>query len=286
VEKLRLKLVNVGISCILTFSAHQDRISCLLSSSEHVISLLKAATTIHDNIVLNKGQSNLSTLMRNMMRYSERVLVMIQPTVAKFLQETFYTTLNKFAAIYWAVTNRAGDMEGEWRKQKEDSYDGCYDCPYESRTISIDFIKGTFLVDGMPIGFLPKKITSNELFIRVFDSHIFEVQAAATPNAYVTKYPYHGNGRVQYEFYFNDQTKRLTINEYRIETNEMFQLIPHSCFKTELPDTFVSKQSHWLNKTKKIVEFRPISFKAPNFLDNKPYVLSLITGYVTETSNA
>ena len=53
-EKLRLKIVNVGVSCLLTFSAHQDRISCLLSSNEHVVSLLKAATTVHDNIILNK----------------------------------------------------------------------------------------------------------------------------------------------------------------------------------------------------------------------------------------
>jgi hypothetical protein len=99
-KDLRLKMVHIGISCLLTFSTHQDRINCLLSSDEHVISLLKAATTIHDNIILNKGQSNLSIFMRNIMRLSERVLVMAQPTIAEYLQRTSYQSLNRFASIY------------------------------------------------------------------------------------------------------------------------------------------------------------------------------------------
>ncbi|CAF5191014.1 unnamed protein product, partial [Rotaria magnacalcarata] len=164
VENLRLKLVTIGISCILTFSTHSDRIHCLLSSSEHVISLLKAATTTHDNIILNKTQSNISTFVRNMMRFSERTLMMVQPIVAEFLQKTCFQSLNDFVAIYWAVIRSKGTMNGQWKKRTEDLYDGWYDCQYESRYISINFIKGTFLVDGMAIGFLPENITTNELF--------------------------------------------------------------------------------------------------------------------------
>ncbi|CAF1334201.1 unnamed protein product [Rotaria sordida] len=282
-EKLRLKIVNVGISCLLTFSTHKDRISCLLSSNEHVISLLKAATTVHDNIILNKNQSNMSIFMKNMMRLSERILVMIQPTLAEFLQKTSYQSLNEFAAIYWAVIKRKGNMNGEWQKRKKDSHDGWYDCRYESKYISIDCIRGTFLVDDITIGFLPEKITTNELFVRVFGYHIFEAQAAEAPNTYITKHLYHGDGRVQYEFHFNDQTNRLTINERHIHKDEMFQLIPHKCFQTELPDTFVSDHSHWWNAKDQIVEFRPVHFKDADFLDNKPYVLSLTTGHITTT---
>jgi hypothetical protein len=115
-EKLRLKMVNVGVSCLLTFSTHSDRISYLLSSNEHIISLLKAATTVHDNTILNKNQSDMSTFMRNMMRFSERVSVMVQPTVAEFLQKTSYQSLNEFAAIYWAIIKSKGSMNEQWKK--------------------------------------------------------------------------------------------------------------------------------------------------------------------------
>ncbi|CAF3462404.1 unnamed protein product [Rotaria socialis] len=285
IENLRLKMVTIGISCILTFSIHSDRIHCLLSSNEDVMSLLKAATTTHDNIILNKIQSNISTFATNIMRFSERTLVMVQPIVAEFLQKTSFKSLNDFSAIYWAVIRSKGTMNGQWQKRTEDVYDGWYDCQYDSRYISINCIKGTFLVDGMTIGFLPESITTNELFVRVFEEHIFEVQLAESPKTYITRLPY-GNGQVQYEFHLNDETKHLTITERHITTNEIFQLIPHSHFQAELPDVFVSNHSHWLNKRSRIVEFRPIHFKEANFLDHKPYVLSLTTGYVVTNDMA
>ena len=281
VQNLRTKLVNIGICCILTFSANEDRIDSVLSSSEHVLSLMKAATTVHDNIVLNNSQSNMSTFIRNMMRYSERVLVLVQPTVAKFLEETSHVTLNEFAAIYWAVISSRGGMSGQWKKQKKDIYDGCYQCVYECRIISIDGIMGDFLVDRMTIGFLPQNITSDELFTRVFGSHVFEVQAAEMPHTYISKRSYHGHGRVQYEFYYNNHTKRLVITERHTNTKEIFQLICHKCFQSELPDIFVSNHSHWLNKSKQIIQFRPVHFKDSDFLDNIPYTLSKATGFLT-----
>ncbi|CAF1612201.1 unnamed protein product, partial [Rotaria sordida] len=283
VENLRLKMVTVGISCILTFSTNQQRINFLLSSNEDIVSLLKAATTVHDNIILTKNWANMSIFIRNIMRFSERVLVMIQPTVAKFLQKTFYQGLNEFTVIYWAVTKRKGSMNGQWTKRTENPYDGWYDCQYDSRVISIDFIRGTFLIDNMTIGFLPDKIIFHESFVRVFDAHIFEVQAADSPNTYITKHSYHGTGLVQYDFHFNDRNNHLIIKERYMQTNDIFQLIPHSFFENELPDMFVSNHSHWWNTKNQTIEFRPVHFKDINFLTNKSYILSMRTGYVTTT---
>ncbi|CAF1097430.1 unnamed protein product [Adineta steineri] len=282
VKKLREKMVNIGICCLMTFSTHEDRIKLLLSSNEHVLSLLKAATTVQDNIILNGNMSTMSTFMNNMMKFSERVLITLQPTIAKFLQETSYQSLNDFATIYWAVIRGKSSMNGQWKKRKADLYDGWYDCQYESRHVSIDCIRGMFLVDEMTIGFLPQKITSNELFARVFGNYIFEVQAAESPHTYVTKQPYH-NERVFYEFRFDDQINRLIINERHLKSNNVFQLIPHHCFEKELPDTFVVNHSHWYNAKDRQLEFRPVRFQNVKFLDDKPNVLSMDTGYITTT---
>ncbi|CAF1324840.1 unnamed protein product [Adineta steineri] len=281
VENLRLKLINVGVCSILTFSAAGGRIRYLLSSNEHIVSLLKAATTVHDNIILSKQQSNMSTFMVNMMRYSERVLVRIQPIVAKFLQKTSYQGLNEFVVTYWAILKREGIMNAKWKKRTKYSFDGWYDCQYKSKYISIDCIKGTLLIDGMTIGFLPEKIIFNELFIRVFGQHIFEVQAAESPNTYITKHSYHGDERVLYEFCFNDQTKYLIIKERHMQTKNIFQLISQKYFEPELPDMFVSNYSHWLNTEDQIIEFRPVCFKDMNFLKDKPYILTMNAGYIT-----
>ncbi|CAF1308827.1 unnamed protein product [Adineta steineri] len=264
VENLRLKLINVGVCSILTFSAAGGRIRYVLSSNEHIVSLLKAATTVHDNIILSKQQSNMSTFM-----------------LQNFFKKTAYQGLNEFVVTYWAILKREGIMNAKWKKRTKYSFDGWYDCQYKSKYISIDCIKGTLLIDGMTIGFLPEKIIFNELFIRVFGQHIFEVQAAESPNTYITKHSYHGDERVLYEFCFNDQTKDLIIKERHMQTNNIFQLISQKYFESELPDMFVSNYSHWLSIEDQIIEFRPVCFKDMNFLKDKPYILTMNAGYIT-----
>ena len=281
--KLRLKMVTTGISCLLTFSTHTDRIHRLLSSREHFVSLLKAATTVHDNIILNKnqtGQYMMSTFLNNMMRWREWILVMIQPTVADLLERTSYQGLNDFAALYWAVIRSKGSMNGKWKKRREDPFVGWYDCEYENRLISINCITGAFLVDQMTIGFLPETITSNDLYVRVFGQHIFEVQAAEAPHTYITKNAYH-NGRALYEFSLHIETRHVIIYERPIQTTDVLLLIPHTCFADELPDTFVSSHSHWWNPTNKTLEFRPVRFEDDRFLDEKLYILCMDQGFVT-----
>ncbi|UJR20208.1 hypothetical protein I4U23_023339 [Adineta vaga] len=286
IKKLHLKMIHISICSILTFSADPNRIHSLLCTNQHVVSLLKATTMIHDNIILSKNESDMSIFMKNLMRYSKHILVIIQPTIADYLQKTSFEALNEFAAIYWAVIRSKGKMNEQWKKRYVDMHDGWYDCQYESRLISIDCIQGLFLVDEMTIGFLPEQITSNELFTRVFDSHVFEVQAAELPHTYITKHSYH-NGRVLYEFHFDNRTKCLIVNERHLQQDNMFQLIPHHCFEKELPDTFVSDHSHWWNAKTRHLQFRPVQFQNKEFLDDKPYVLNMDTGHVitVETDN-
>ncbi|CAF1128844.1 unnamed protein product [Adineta ricciae] len=283
-EKLRAKMNTISIACIFTFSTHQQRISRLLESTEHIISLLKIVTMFHDTYLLNYDRSTTNLFIRNLRRHSERILVALQPTITQILQDNVSYALNRFAVSYWTVLRRQGHMNGIWKKQNTDPYDGLYTCQYESKCLSIDLIRGSFLVDGLTIGYLPEKITSNPLFVRVFDSHVFEVQASDKPHTYVTKYAYHGNGRVDYEFSFNERFQSPIIYETHKETGDRFQLIPHTCFLEDFPDEFASCYSHWMNLANQTIEFRPIKFNNADFLDDKPYILEVATGCLTSTN--
>ncbi|CAF4241271.1 unnamed protein product [Rotaria sp. Silwood2] len=145
-------MVNIGISCVLTLSTHRARIDYLLSSNEHIVSLLNAATIIRDNIILNMNQFNKSNFVKNMMRLTERVLFMLQLKIIEILEKSAYQSLNEFATIYWAVILINGTMDGKWQKRTNDPYTSWYECRYESRQLSIDCSNGTFLIDGMTIG--------------------------------------------------------------------------------------------------------------------------------------
>ena len=174
-------------------------------------------------------------------------------------------------------------MNELWKKQNTDPHDGLYTCQYQSKCLSIDLTTGSFLVDGLTVGYLPEKIISHPLFVRVFGSHVFEVQAADKAHTYVTKYAYHGNRRVDYEFTFNERNQNLHIYETHKETGDRFQLIPHTCFLQDFPDKFVSYYSHWMNLANQTIDFRSIKFSNAEFLDDKSYILELATGQLTST---
>ncbi|CAF4965022.1 unnamed protein product, partial [Rotaria socialis] len=272
-------MVTVNIACLLTFSTH----TCVLSSNQHIISLLKAATNMNENLILSKNHMHMSNFLKYLIRFIERLLVPIQPTVAEILKKSSYQSLNDFSVTHWAVIRTEFSFDGEWKKRNTDIYDGWYDGQYESTCLSINCLKGIFLVNGMSISYLPEKIISNELYIRVFEHYIFPIQIAAAPNTYISRYSNFGDEPVQYEFYFDDQLNRLIVCERHIKTNEIFELIPPTCFDKELPAKFISEYSHWKNIKNPIVEFRPIHFQDPDFLNYKPYVLNIETGYVTTT---
>ncbi|CAF1315107.1 unnamed protein product [Rotaria sordida] len=281
VETLRDKLKVIGLAGLFTFSLHIDNTDHMLLSNQHVICLLKLATTVQDNLILRKNQMNSSVFMRNLVRFNERNLILLQPRLNQFLQDTSYESLNKFTAEYWAVNKGRSTTDGIWIKCDTDAYDGRYSAQYGSNKISIDCIRGIFLVDKVTVGFLPESMSSDALFIRVFGKQIFEVQPSNKKDTYITKYGYHRDGNVHYEFNYNDYPRRLIIQERHNQTNERFQLIPSNCFEKELPDIFISNYSHWKNENTEEIEFRPIRFQDSNFLTDKEYTLTIKTGFIT-----
>jgi hypothetical protein len=280
-DTLRDKIVIIGTACLLTFSVYTENSDGLELSNQDIVTLLKISTNIHDNLVLSKKQTNTTVFMRNLMRCTERILVSIHPIVNERLEKTSCESLNEFAAIYWAVVRSKGITDGKWKKREKDIYDGWYDGQYQSIPVSIDLLRGTFLVNKTTIGFLPSTITSDKLFRRVFGNHIFEVHAAESENTYITKLGYHGHRKVHYEFHYDWSKCGFTIHERHILTNDQYQLIPPDCFEEELPDIFVSNYSHWINKTNDQIEFRPIHFQDSNFLTDKHYILTINDGYIT-----
>ncbi|CAF4009337.1 unnamed protein product, partial [Rotaria sordida] len=280
---LRDKIFIIGIACLQTFSIYADTSNSLELSNQDVIFLLNISITVHDNMILTKKSTNMSVFMRNLLRSKERILVTIQPLVSELLEKTSYESLNEFCSLHWVILRNKDNMKGLWKKRSKDKYDGWYDGVYESNTISIDCVRGGFFVNELSIGFLPDKITSDNLFARVFGQHIFEVQPSESEKTYITKYGYHANGKTHYEFTFNDGNNLdgyLIVYERHMETNDKFELIPPSCFETELPDILVSNYSHWWNEKNQIVEFRSIHFLDPNFLTDKHYILELKNGFI------
>lgn len=136
------------------------------------------------------------------------------------------------------------------------------------KEVSIDIITGLFLVDGLRVDRLPRKICKNPLYQRTFGDYSFEVQPDDR-RRYSTVHEF--DSRV-YEFELLD-TDVLIINE--CHANDTWELIPPELFENEIPVLLIEKYSHWWNKVDTI-EFRPKKFTDPQFSNDSgvEYVLN------------
>ena len=90
---------------VLTFSFYTD-FNRWLFDNENIICLLKLSTTVQDNLILRQKQMNTTIFIRNLIRYNERNLILLQPIL-----NTSYQTLSKFADQYWTGNKTNNTMD-------------------------------------------------------------------------------------------------------------------------------------------------------------------------------
>ena len=268
-ENLRLNLLTIAHACLLTCS---NRV--LLSTDQHMVSLLKAITTIYENRIANE---QISVFRQDLLRFSERILVQLQSYIDEFLRKSSFSSLNQFIAIYWKTDMNSIDCQ--WTKLSSNIYEG----QYESSSISIDCLQGIVLINDTNIANLPKKILTNEIYIRLFGDYIFQVQIGERSNVYVSKHLFGDDEQIRYEFEFDE---RLIIREKHLKTNDMFELISWKCFENDLPMKFTSEFSHWKNTRNQIIEFRSAHFHDANFWTYKPFIFNIETGLLTTNDDS
>jgi hypothetical protein len=128
----------------------------------------------------------------------------------------------------------------------------------KARTIQIDTLRGSFLVDGQPMARLPDEITSNDVYIRVFGDVVLDVQPGAKHGEYVTARQHQGS---TFTFSRNESTNEVGEVESRIVIQDRraaddgsyrdYELVPHFKFGDgggrEFPRRLIDGYSHWLD---------------------------------------
>mmetsp|Transcript_13081 Transcript_13081/g.38023 ORF Transcript_13081/g.38023 Transcript_13081/m.38023 type:complete len:815 (+) Transcript_13081:3697-6141(+) len=126
---------------------------------------------------------------------------------------------------------------------------------------SINTLDGEVLLDGFPPGRLPKDILNHPLYKRCFATQDFEVARTNTGVLQTTK-PYAGR---LYDFIIEGDN--LRINETDIEQDVELQLLDvgsdGSCsdWGPDLPDRLKELHSHWIDRQRQVLVFRPTLFK-------------------------
>ena len=123
---------------------------------------------------------------------------------------------------------------------------------YASQTVQYNILDGELLVDGRPLGRLPRDYLSSGAYQRVFGSRILNVFAADMPGMlYMTAQEIHG-----YLVYFTKREDTVVIKLR--QGSRLLEYVPHGTFAGDVPSTFVHNYAHWLDLLSYEIEFRPL----------------------------
>lgn len=163
----------------------------------------------------------------------------------------------------------------QWAESRAHKFEPIRHCEYspqiifmyvrskESRDyVQIDLISGDFSVNNLSAVRLPENITDSKCFQRVFGSTVFRVQPSDrsfSRSQFTTVHKYSGCN-----YMFRVENKFLTISEHRPDGSNR-ELIPAEHFTEEIPYSLAETYSHWWDKGRHIIEFRPKIFGSQDF---------------------
>lgn len=200
---LRDKLIEVAIAGACTFFVHRKhkyfpKIFDENGPSGHAAQRmwLEFIITINNNILLSDAST--STDRRMFLRLVRNIGLHIEVNLAQ-------TIVNNPAIAYDFIEN-------QWSQARDGNFTRSYFAENQSQVliaesdenrIVIDIITGDFNVNNQPVAKLSENITQSQVFQRVFNQFIFEVQPSQ-PNRFSTIQRYNG---CDYDFYLNPRGK-------------------------------------------------------------------------------
>ncbi|KAJ3085954.1 hypothetical protein HK102_013653 [Quaeritorhiza haematococci] len=285
VNEMRLKLVEIAACSALTFGVDSSHLSRVLATDQHVASWLRSLSRINDKLLLSgHSMGFLSIFQRNLIRRVRYIGWSIENQLRQLCLSNQFSGVDLFVGQYWS--DYATGSLGSWGvyASPADCWVHCTFTSHDqlrSALLQIHLVRGIFLVDGQPVGCLPEAIMQHEDYQRVFSKMAFEVQpAAGQRGTYISLHPYHN---ATYSFSLHDG--RLVVEERRADgrTQELF---PHRFFIGDLPHRLIHDFSHWFDKQKQCIVFRPVEFLDEDFAEDAAvtYRLSLATSQIQETA--
>ena len=120
-----------------------------------------------------------------------------------------------------------------------------------SQRVLYDLLEGKLLVNGVPFGRLSTMYTESESYLRVLGTQLIRVSMADMEGMqYMSTQPING-----YVIYFGIRKKDVIIRFK--QGSRIWELVSYHVFSQDLPSSFVTDYTHWLDIEKWEVEFRP-----------------------------
>ena len=278
-ENLKAKLLEICCFTILTYNVEKANAHLVMSSNEDVIVWLSSMSKITSFNSLFGAISSENNFLVNLIRRTEICMLHVEDEYYRVVEVNKKIPLLEYIKKIWAESSKG--KFGPFNSYDKHWHQVEFEVEFEKINLFLR-ISGEFLVDGLPVGRLPKQILQHDLYASYFGGFNFKVHPSILgKGVFVTS----DESKSSFTFVLIEQD--LLIYESRrrdVDCDEKLLLIPKNVFTKDFPHFFVNDFSHWLNQTKMTIEFRPSSYHQKNYAETN-FVFDLVSMKLCDQSD-
>ncbi|QRW06895.1 kinase-like protein [Ceratobasidium sp. AG-Ba] len=239
--------------CRSSYDVDEPHLLKLLSNAEDYIPLICSSVILQDNQPPTLGQA--SQQLQKLICRDRRLSFKVFPLVTQHLQHR-PTLLDGSVSRYWSGyrPSSAGWTVLPGSNSRWITTNTLSSATNPSQQIHIDLLEGVLLINGRPLGRLPRDYVSHSTYVRLFGRKVLDVVPASSRGmVFASRTHMDGN---EISLCLEATSGELVVQALR--DGNTYELIPYSRFKEDFPAFFSSEYHHWINLDTGEVEFRPL----------------------------
>ncbi|KAG8689950.1 hypothetical protein FRC11_014718 [Ceratobasidium sp. 423] len=261
----QFRVFEMAAICRSTFDVDPDHLANLLVTYDDVKEFIKCAVAVYENEPVDLGSAprNIQVLACRDRRLSHLVapslLAMVRGDPRVLCEPLLDIWPDYSSATGWQVL---AAPNSRWVSTTTLGGHGLL-----AQTVHLNLLEGRLLIDGMPLGRLPREYVKHATYIRLFGQKILDVVPASIPGMeFSTRDHIHG-----YQVSFVLGGERLLIQARK--DGQTLELIPHWDLLSDFAEFFSTDYHHWANITTKNVEFRLLDHPWSSERAHRPWML-------------
>lgn len=252
VLKIQHRLLKAAMLCKMTFDVDTSYTLRMLHSTQDLNAWFFCCILVRDTVP--GDMALLPTYIRGMylqdLKLTHCIHIAARRLVIIDKNGGLDAALSKFWSGFQSASNSWQDSpepNGRWLTTQTMATSGRV-----PQTIYFNVLDGELLVDGRPIGRLPREYLNSAIYRRIFKAQLLNVFSSDMQGMlYMTARKIYG-----YLVYFTIRDGKVAI----IIRNDLqtLELVPHDTFEGDMPSAFVDDYVHWLDLSSHDIHFRPL----------------------------
>ena len=252
VQNLQQRLLRVGMLCKLTYDVDSVHIPKVFDSDSDLSTWVFSCVLVRENV--SGDVTSLAPYTRRMYLHDQKLTLALHPLALRLATTDRSVGVDQGISKVWPSFQSASngwhvlsDSSERWVTTQTE---GCLGCAPQK--VLYNLLDGELLVDGRPLGRLPRDYLGSGTYKRVFGPQLLNVLTADMPGMlYMTAQKIH-----DYVAYFTLREGKVVIKLRR--GSQTLEYLPHDIFVGDMPSQFVNDYAHWLDLSSHEIEFRPL----------------------------